>query len=278
MADYCSDSVRASNPDLYLATLFAPEEARPHLFGLYAFAHEVAAIPDRVHEPHLGEIRQQWWLDTLDALYAGETVDHPVAIALQAAISRGDLPKHSLRNLILARQRDLYTDPVADLVQLEGYLGETCSAVIQMASLILAGPDALESAEAAGYAGVGQGLTRLLATLPATRRRGQCYLPADMLSRRQATPTDFVAGQKEVSLGLVLAELRTHARERLASARRLHWTIPKKALPAFLPVCTADVFLGKLDRFGVKAVWRAPEPSRLRLQWHIWRTARAEAF
>ena len=46
----CLDMVRAGDKDMFLATLFAPEAAQPHLFALHAFAIEVARIPHLVSE------------------------------------------------------------------------------------------------------------------------------------------------------------------------------------------------------------------------------------
>jgi len=53
---------------------------------------------------------------------------------LSAAIEKGALPKHALHNLIAAREFDLYDDPMPTLSDLEGYLGETSSSLIQMAA------------------------------------------------------------------------------------------------------------------------------------------------
>ena len=42
-----SDIVRVGDPDRYIADLFAPAEARPHLFALHAFAVEIAGSAAR---------------------------------------------------------------------------------------------------------------------------------------------------------------------------------------------------------------------------------------
>jgi 15-cis-phytoene synthase len=146
MSDHCQELVAKADKDRYLSCLFAPQDARPHLFGLYAFNIEIARIRETVSEPQIGLVRQQWWLDTIEGIYACRTPDHPVALGLAQAIAKGDLPMHALRNLIIAREFDLYDDPMPSLGDLEGYLGETSSSLIQMAGLILG----KGSAEAAG--------------------------------------------------------------------------------------------------------------------------------
>jgi phytoene synthase len=56
---------------------------------------------------------------------------------------------------------------------LEGYLGETSSALIRLASLVLAGGQDPGGADAAGHAGLAYGITGLLRTLPWHSRRGR---------------------------------------------------------------------------------------------------------
>ena len=99
---HCFDLVRAADKDRFLASLFAPEDKRRHLHALYAFNIEISRIPELVSDTAVGEIRYQWWLDTLDAIYHGEEQQHPVAQCLALAIETGDLPKHALQNLVKA--------------------------------------------------------------------------------------------------------------------------------------------------------------------------------
>jgi 15-cis-phytoene synthase len=246
--------------------------------ALYAFDLEVARIRDSVSEPGLGEIRQQWWLDTLDAIYAREVPAHPVAQDLARAIEKGDLPKHSFRNLIVARQFDLYSDPMPSLHDLEGYFGETVSSVIQLASLVLAGPDALGSAEAAGLAGVAEGMTQLLRNLPLQRARGQCYVPKDMLTARDLTPADILEGKKSAAMNVLLAELRQHAEARLTEARGKHWLIPRPALPAYLHLAILPLYLAKLAKMGANVLTQKADVLQVRRQVKLFTAAWTETY
>jgi 15-cis-phytoene synthase len=268
--------VRDHDKDRYLACLFAPEAKRSHLMALYAFNVEVTQVRDKVSEPQIGEIRLQWWLDALDGIFASEKQDHPVAIALSRAITEGDLPKHALQNLVKAHIFDFYSDPMSTLPDLEGYLGETSSALIQMASLILAGDEALENAEASGLAGVAYGLAGLLRSLPQQRQRQQCFIPVDKLTARDATPAELMAGHNETSLGIVLAELREHAHSRLAQARKMSWTIKPAAMPAFLHVSLTDKYLAAIAKRGAGLISKGALVGQLQKQWTLWKAARTE--
>ncbi len=275
---HCQQLVRDHDKDRYLACLFAPEEKRKYLMALYAFNVEVTRVRDIVSEPAIGEIRLQWWLDTLDSIYAQEKQDHPVAIALSSAIAEGDLPKHALQNLVKAHIFDFYSDPMATLPDLEGYLGETSSALIQMASLILARDEALENAEVSGLAGVAYGLAGLLRSLPLQRQRQQCFIPIEKLSARNATAADLKSGTNQASLEIALAELREHARSRLAQARKMSWTIKPSAMLAFLHVSLTDAYLNAIARRGAGLITKGATVGQLQKQWVLWKAARTEMF
>jgi 15-cis-phytoene synthase len=275
---HCFDLVRASDKDRYLACLFAPEDKRADLLALYAFNSEITRIRDAVSEPHLGEIRLQWWLECLDAIYEGEKQEHPVAIALARAIQAADLPKHALKNLATAHVFDFYSDPMPTLIDLEGYLGETSSALIQMATLILAGDDGLQNAEVSGLAGVAYGMAGLLRSLPLHQRRQQCFLPLDSLKARQLTPENLRDSQSEAAAGLVLSELREKARARLYQARKMLWTIKPAAQPAFLHVALTEHYLNGLARAGISALRVSPDLAQWRKQWILWKSARTDTF
>lgn len=248
MSDHCQELVAKADKDRFLSCLFAPRDARPHLLALYAFNAEIARIRETVSEPQIGLVRQQWWLDSIDGIYAGGTPDHPVAQALAQAIAKGDLPKHALRNLIIAREFDLYDDPMPTLSDLEGYLGETSSSLIQMAALILGDG----AAEAAGLAGVAFGLAGVL------RLQKPRYLPRDMVQSHGDLET--------------INQLCIHARKRLIEARALHGTIPPLSLPAFLPASLTELYLRRIERGG------SLEVSQLRRQLTLWWAARNNRF
>lgn len=256
-ARHCLELVRAGDKDRFLASLFVPREKRARLLALHAFNLEIARIPALVSEPRLGEIRRQWWFDTLDQMERGEAVEHPVAQELARAITEARLPVRALKNLIEARQFDLYAEPMPDLENLEAYLGQTSSALIQLSAIVLGGNDAAAAAEPAGLAGVAYGLARLLCS-----GRARLYLPRDMVDAHGEGDT--------------LALLASHALTRLGEARG--YDIPASVFPAFLAASLADLYLDRLAAAGPDALNRPVEVPQLRRQWRLWRRAREERF
>jgi phytoene synthase len=191
---YCETLLREHDPDRWLACLFAPWSHRKHLHALYAFSLEVARVREIVSDPMPGEIRFQWWRDALEGEERGDISAHPVASALLDTVKRFKLPRAALTNLVDARTFDLYDDPMPGMRQLEGYGGETSSAIIRMACLILADGRDPGGADAAGHGGLAFAITGLLRALPWHGARGQVYLPGDVLKEAGAMPQDLIAG------------------------------------------------------------------------------------
>ena len=90
---YCAAEVREHDPDRYLATLFAPADARETLFVLYAFDHEIGRVRRIVGEPMAGLVRLQWWRDALEGIATGKPLAHPVVEALHARWARPIWPR-----------------------------------------------------------------------------------------------------------------------------------------------------------------------------------------
>jgi phytoene synthase len=262
---HCLDLVRAGDKDRFLASLFAPENKRKHLLALYAFNIEVSRVADQVSDPAMGEIRMQWWLDAIEAIYHGD-------------VAEGNLPKHALLNLVKAKIFDLYSDPMPSLFDLEGYLGETSSALIQMAALVLGHDEALESAEAAGLAGVAYGLAGVLRSLPLHRARAKCLVPLDLLQQRGISAADVIADENEAAVSIVLTELREKIRDRLRQAKLLAWTIKPDVMPAFLHVSLTQAYLDKLDAKRNAVLRDGAEIAQWRKQWILWKAAKAETL
>lgn len=257
--------VRAGDPDRYLATLYAPEDKRAALFALYAFNVETARVRDLVREPLPGEIRLQWWRE---AIAAGQPTGSPVADALIAAIGDHRLPVAAFDAMLEARIFDLYDDPMPDRAALEGYCGETGSALIQLAALVLDAEAAAKQADLAGHAGCAETVTRLLQNLTRHRTRGQCYVPADLLAAVGTDRDGFLAADGEAAERAVAA-MASLARDHLGAFLRGAPGLPESLRPAFLPLAVTGAKLDRIERDGVDA--RAP--MALRRHWLILRRA-----
>ncbi len=96
--------VRAADPDRWLSSRFVADEGRrADLIALYAFEAELMAIPTRVTQPLLAEMRYRWWADQMDGVFSNAPrIGHPVLEALTGAVNRHGLQRAPLEALIEA--------------------------------------------------------------------------------------------------------------------------------------------------------------------------------
>jgi 15-cis-phytoene synthase len=270
VSSQCAEIVRTGDRDRYLSDLFAPATIRPHLFALHAFNTDVARIRDSVSQPMLGEIRLQWWHDALH----GDPGGHPIASSVKTAIAEFKLPLEAFDNLLEARKFDLYDDPMPSLNDLEGYAGETSSALMQLAAIILAGGKDPGTTELSGHGGVAYALAGLLRALPTHAQRRQCYLPGDLLAKHHVDLDDIFAGRTTPPLLALLAEMRAIARRHLDAARKLIARIDPALMPAYLPLALVEPSLRLLEKQDLDPLRTPTVLAPWRRHFILWRAAR----
>jgi NADH dehydrogenase [ubiquinone] 1 alpha subcomplex assembly factor 6 len=243
----CAAVVREHDPDRYLATLFAPAEAREALFALYAFDHELAKVRHVVREPMAGLVRFQWWRDALDGIDAGKPLAHPVVAALQARWAAFAPLRPRLDAAIDGRELELCADPPADLAALERRLEAGCGEITLAAVDLLGAPEAPAHA-AARHLGLALGLIRLIQALPADLDRERMRLPSATLERHEVNLDGSGQARDGRALAPAVAELAARARAHLRDARQYRRDVPRQALAALLHATLLDHYLERLAR------------------------------
>jgi 15-cis-phytoene synthase len=248
--DYLAALVRTTDRPRYYAALFAPAALRPDLLALYGFAAEIARIPDQVSEGGLGEIRLRWWADSLaEAAVLEDQGNAPAVRGLSRAIRRYSLPLAPFEALAEARALDFHSDPPPTLADLEGRLGETESALFQMAAL-MAGAASRDTSDAAGHAGVAYGLAHRLANFAGDRAKGRTILPAELLSDEGLSAADVFLPAAPPSLEKVIAELGHIGRGHLHLAQDAIAKLPSSIRQVFLPLAVVRPLLTRIDALG----------------------------
>lgn len=166
--------VREADPDRWLSSRFVSDlQDRADLMALYALEAELMAIPTRVTQPLLAEMRYTWWAEQLDGVFANTPrVGHPVLEALTDMVARRGVDRAAFDALIGAHIERVHKQPH----DLEAFF----VGPMQIAATILAGPDAAgqvtEAGKVFGMMQTGQldevkaarkAANRQLATLPA---------------------------------------------------------------------------------------------------------------
>lgn len=261
----CERIVREGDPDRAVSVGFVPRDRQRALFALYAFYGEVERVRDHISQPMPGEIRLQWWRDQIEAASADAAPGEgaPIAVALLDTIRHFALPADAFDRLLEARIFDLYDDPMPSRTDLEAYAGETASALIVLVAMVLDRDATPRVTEAAGHAGVGMEIVRILRQARRHAARNQIYVPADILAATGVAPSEWLR-EGDVA-GRVGAAMTALAHEHLAVIER-HWAgIPRNLRPAFLPTLVAARSIARDSTAHATAL------SRLWLYWRAMR-------
>lgn len=259
----CGRIVGEGDPDRAVSVGFAAPDRQRHLHALYAFHLETMRVRDLVSQPLPGEIRLQWWRDRIadEGDIAEAAQGSPVATALIDTIRTFELPADAFERYLEARIFDLYNDPMPSRGDFEAYAGETASALVVFAAMVLDRAAAPRVAELAGHAGVAQEAVQVLGRARRDAARNAIYLPADMLEATGVSQADWLAGGEGVDRAE--AAMRAFAGEHFAPLKARWTSIPRALRPAFLPALLAERNLGRDD--GAKPLARL---------WFYWRAMR----
>jgi 15-cis-phytoene synthase len=273
---FCADLVRTHDFVRYASTLFLPAAQRRALLSIYAFNVEISRVREQVTQPLPGEMRLQWWTDMLEGAGHGGVEGNPVAAELLHSIGEYHLPVAALTRLIEEHQFDLYNDPMPSMAALEGYVTDTSAALFSLGARIAA-PLSAESDHLARHAGLAQGMTQVIATLPLDAARRQLFVPLQVLQQHGGDIEQVFSGKPTPQIRAAVDQLAGEARKHLETAFDLLAEVPPQVRRTFLPLAMVRRDLERMaradaDPFAVQA------PSRLRILWTLWRASRAREF
>ncbi|MGJ5205165.1 phytoene/squalene synthase family protein [Bradyrhizobium sp. HKCCYLR20261] len=275
-AAFCAGLVREHDFDRYASTLFVAPEIRRALLSLYAFNVEVTRIRDLVTQPLPGEVRLQWWRDTLTGHEHGGVEGNPVAAELLLTVQRFGLPAERLTRLIDEHQFDLYNDPMPTMAALDGYLSDTNGALFALAARLVGG--GFEGIDhLAHHAGVALGLLQVISSLPRDAAHRQLYVPLELLERHGVGQEEMFAAKPTPAIDVVVAELREQAGQHLDHTLELAREAPPAVRPALLTLALVRRDLAVAKRRPGDPFQPQPR-SRLATLWTLWRAARTSIF
>ncbi|MDX2205592.1 MAG: squalene/phytoene synthase family protein [Hyphomicrobiaceae bacterium] len=233
--------------DRAMAALLAPPPEREALLALAALSAELVRIaPQTRREPHMGEIRLQWWREALAP--AAPPSGNPVADAVKAAMARHGWAAADIEGIVDAHAHDGLADAYADDAELIAGLRLGEGALFRLAAATLGMAPGAELDRLAEHAGVAYGLARRLLALPQLVALGHVPLPQARIDAAGLSLPEILAGEAEVA-GLV-ADLGALAADRLALARPAVRGLGRRIRCAFLPLALVGSYLRKATRAG----------------------------
>jgi phytoene synthase len=273
---FCADLVRTHDFARYAAALFVPPGQRRALMALYAFNVEISRVRLQVSQALPGEMRLQWWTDMLAGAGHGGIEGNPVAAELLLAIRNRHLPVEPLSRLIEEHQFDLYNDPMPTMAALEGYLGDTASALFALGGWI-AGRQSDAVEHLARHAGLAQGMAAVLVALPLDASRRQLFVPLQLLESHGSGMEEVFSGKQTPKLRAAFDQLVLEASGHLKTAFSLLEEVPGDVKPFFLPLALVRRDLEQISR-PVSDLFVPRAESRLRTLWTLWRASRSRIF
>jgi len=242
---YCLDQLRRLDHDRYLSVLLAPAERRAPLAALGALEAELDHIPQTVSEPMLGQIRFQWWRDTLEQMTPTSHPGHEVAEALVDTLFVGGLSPSDLLPMIDLRSAQLTAEPFATTRDLVTSVEQLVKVSLEARLALMAGSKTVGIDML-----VAEGIVRHLRRIPFEAGAERLSLPLDLMRTYDVDPHDMFAGVARPGFKALVAELRHLASERyklgagvrVTNVSELHVLLPASLVPLYLRKMAATDF------------------------------------
>lgn len=264
-----AQTVRRFDHDAYLVCLLAPRAHREALFSLFAFNIEVAKTAEVVSEPMLGQIRLQWWRETIETLAAGGPARHDAIVPLAEPVATGRLTPGLFERMIDAREQDLDPDPPRDLAALSAYAEASAGSLVELMLELLGAPRDAAARAVGRRVGTARALAGLLRAVPFHARQKRVTLPQDLLEEHGLRRDDVLRLRPSDGLNRVVAAVARAAEGQLAEARAGARQVPFRARAALLPAAIARRDLATLDRAGYNPLDARVQQPRPDLVWRL---------
>ncbi|GLQ07459.1 phytoene/squalene synthase family protein [Sneathiella chinensis] len=243
--------VRRYDYDRWLVSLFSPPEKRDAIHAVLAFNAEIARIRETVSEPLLGDIRLQWWRDTLQGLKKGEHKAHPVAEALDHTARQQPLDYDLMLDMVDVRARDLDPSPILNDAELLAYADGTGGAVQRLILQVVAGTSPASSVvEAASLAGRAFALLGIIRAIPFHARHDLVLLPTERLQETGMSRYTLLQPEYGPNLQAVVRDLAALADEDYRRVRKERRSLSKEAAPAVAINGLSGLYLKRLKAAG----------------------------
>lgn len=268
---YCLDEVRRLDHDRYLTALLLSGTQRADALALYAFNLEIARTREIVSEPILGQIRLQWWRETIAGIYDGVPREHPVVEALATACRRNDLDRSKLEALVDAREADLDDMPPPDLAALESYAAATSGKLCELVMCTLKGAD--EARAAARQTGTAWGLVGLARSVAFHAQSRRLYIPDELLTAYEVERRRVFDLKSTAGLDAAVRRIVERAEALLSEARAARNVIARSQRRGLLLATLADRHIANMRKAGFDPfAFPAQDPAgAMGVTWNAWR-------
>ncbi|TDZ73398.1 NADH dehydrogenase (ubiquinone) complex I, assembly factor 6 [Colletotrichum trifolii] len=245
---YCQSQLQHNHYDAHLIYRLLSPRAQDAYLALRALNLELVRLPDVVSNPAIGQLRMQFWRESIDKTFAGRPPAEPICVLLHRALEdlrarSGASTASSIRfwaqRVIKTREKHMDNRPFASLAALEEYAENTYSTL--MYATLAAMPlrsmqvDHLAShiGKACGIVATLRGIPVLAAprqtqvTTPSGRQPAQqqeqsLLLPLDVMAETNLREEDvFRYGPEAQGFQDAVFKVATRANDHLITAREM---------------------------------------------------------
>ncbi|XP_023931837.1 NADH dehydrogenase (ubiquinone) complex I, assembly factor 6 [Lingula anatina] len=246
--NYCVDLVRKHDYENFLCTLLLPESYRSAAFAIRAFNVEIAQVRDVVTDKKVGQMRMQFWKDSIERVFQGNPPESPICLQLARELETKKFSKAWFKRIIEKRDAQLSDQGFKSIAELEEYAENTVSS-IQYLLLQAAGVEDIHADHAASHIGKAVGIVTALRSVPYHSGRGRVYIPYELLMKHNVSETSIARGSQEQPVRDAMFDIASQAQSHLKKARTLQPNIPKEAYVTFLSTVSCNSYLQQLQEF-----------------------------
>jgi len=269
---YCEQKAAQSGSSFFHSFRFLPPERRRAITALYAFCREVDDVVDEVADPALARLKLAWWRNEIGAAFSGRP-QHPVAQALQTAVTTFALPQEHFQAVIDGMSMDLEHSRYLDFVALERY----CHHVAGVVGLLSAEIFGYADPATRGYAhdlGIAFQLTNIIRDVGEDARRGRIYLPQEELARFGVPAADLLRQRASAGFAALMAHQVARARSWYDKAlAALPATDRRAQRPGLIMAAIYRRLLDEIERDGFRVLDRRIALTPLAKAWIAWKTS-----
>ncbi len=268
---YCQQKAAASGSSFYYSFLFLPPERRAAIMALYAFCREVDDVVDECADPSLAASKLGWWRGEVAAIFGGSPT-HPVAQALQEVITRFDLPREQLLEIIDGMEMDLRQTRYLDFKGLQLYCYRVAS-VVGLLSAEIFGYTDRQTQKYAHDLGIALQLTNIIRDVGEDARRGRIYIPMDELQRFEVPAADILQSRYSDNFRRLMEFQVERAEQYYTQALAALPDADHKAQrPGLVMAAIYRTLLEEIRRDGCLVLDRRTSLTPVRKVWIAWKT------
>lgn len=209
-----------------VASALLPRSMKQPFYNVYAFCRHADDLADESPSPAIATERLSQWQQELDRCFAGQSVEHPIFIALAETIPRFDLQKRPFDDLLDAFRQDQIKIRFANFAELLDYCGRSANPVGHIV-LRMAAADSPENIALSDSICTGLQLANHWQDIRRDLQSGRIYLPQDAMAAENIAESMLAGDRACEAIKRVIAAQCGQARRFLIAGLPLADNVPR---------------------------------------------------